>query len=155
MPRAPRGQNRTSTVWGASRDTIWDMKDIAIRLGINAAALWVAAAVVGGIELNKGADDGRGSWGDRALMLLIVAAIFATVNAVVKPIATMIGLPFIIVTLGLFIFVINALMLLLTSAISDALDVPFHVEDFGTALLGALVITLVSWPLSMVSKLID
>ena len=77
------------------------------------------------------------------------------VNAVVKPIATLVGLPFIIVTLGLFIFVINALMLLLTSAISDALDVPFHVDGFGAALLGALVVTLVSWPLSMVSKVVD
>jgi putative membrane protein len=131
------------------------MKDLAIRLGINAAALWVAAAVVGGIELNKGAGDGRGSWSDRALMLLIVAAIFAVVNAIVKPVATMIGLPLIVVTLGFFIFVINALMLLLTSVISDALNVPFHVQDFGSALLGALVVTLVSWPLSLVGKVID
>jgi putative membrane protein len=131
------------------------MKDLAIRLGINAAALWVAAAVVGGIELNKGAGDGRGSWSDRALMLLIVAAIFAIVNAIVKPVATMIGLPLIVVTLGFFIFVINALMLLLTSVISDALNVPFHVQDFGSALLGALVVTLVSWPLSLVGKVID
>lgn len=131
------------------------MKDLAIRLGINAAALWVAAAVVGGIELNKGSDDGRGSWADRAVTLLIVAAIFATVNAIVKPIATIVGLPLIVVTIGLFIFVINALMLLLTSAISDALDVPFHVEDFGSALFGALVVTLVSWPLSLVGKVID
>jgi putative membrane protein len=138
-----------------ARDSMLDMKDLAIRLGINAAAIWVAAAVVGGIELNKGSGDGRGSVGQRAMMLLIVAAIFAVVNAVVKPIATMIGLPLIIVTLGFFIFVINALMLLLTSAISDALNVPFHVEDFGASLLGALVITLVSWPLSLVGKVID
>jgi putative membrane protein len=138
-----------------ARDSMLDMKDLAIRLGINAAAIWVAAAVVGGIELNKGSGDGRGSVGQRAMMLLIVAAIFAVVNAVVKPIATMIGLPLIIVTLGFFIFVINALMLLLTSAISDALNVPFHVEDFGASLLGALVITLVSWPLSRVGKVID
>jgi putative membrane protein len=131
------------------------MKDVAIRLGINAAAIWVAAAVVSGIELNKGSGDGRGSLGDRIVMLLIVAAIFAVVNAVVKPVATMIGLPLIIVTLGLFIFVINALMLLLTSAISDALNVPFHVDGFDAALLGALVVTLVSWPLSLVGKVID
>lgn len=131
------------------------MKDLALRLGINAAALWVAAAVVGGIELNKGDDDGRGSWSERLVILVIVAAIFATVNAIVKPIATMVGLPLIIVTLGLFIFVINALMLLLTSAISDALNVPFHVEDFSSALLGGLVITLVSWPLSLVTKIVD
>lgn len=132
-----------------------DMKDLAIRLGINAAAIWVAAAVVSGIELNKGSGDGRGSVSDRLVMLLVVAAIFAAVNAVVKPIATMIGLPLIVVTLGLFIFVINALMLLLTSAISDAVNVPFHVDGFGAALFGALVVTLVSWPLSLVGKVID
>lgn len=130
------------------------MKDLAVRLGINAAALWVAAAVVSGITLNKGGDD-RGSWSDRLVVLLIVAAIFAAVNAFVKPIATMIGLPFIILSLGVFIFVINALMLLLTSAISDAADVPFHVDGFGAAFFGALVITLVSWPLSIVGKVID
>lgn len=130
------------------------MKDVLLRLGINAAALWVAAAVVGGIELNEGGGD-RGSLGDRLLVLLIVAAIFAVVNAFVKPIATMIGLPFILLTLGLFIFVINAGMLLLTSVISDAAEVPFHVEGFGAALLGALVISLVSWPLSLVSKILD
>jgi putative membrane protein len=131
------------------------MKDLLLRLAINAAALWVAAAVVSGIELNKGSGDGRGSVGQRLTMLLIVAAIFAAVNAVVKPVATMIGLPLIVITLGLFIFVVNALMLLLTSGISDALNVPFHVEDFGAALFGALVISLVSWPLSIVGKIID
>jgi putative membrane protein len=141
--------------FGPARDSMIHMKDLAIRLGINAAALWGAAAVVSGIELNKGNHDGRGSWSDRLVVLIIVAAIFATVNAVVKPIATMIGLPLIIVTLGVFIFVINGLMLLLTSAISDALNVPFHVEDFGAAFFGALVITLVSWPLSLVGKVID
>ncbi len=130
------------------------MKDLAIRLGINAAALWVAAAVVSGITLNTTGPEDDG-WGDKLLVLLLVAAIFGVVNAVVKPIATIVGLPFIIVTLGLFIFVINALMLLLTSAISDALDVPFHVDGFGAALLGALVVTLVSWPLSLVSKVVD
>jgi len=126
-----------------------------VRLGINAAALWVAAAVVSGIELNKGAGDGRGSFGDRVLTVVIVAAIFATVNAVVKPIATMVGLPLIIVTLGVFIFVINALMLLLTSGICDALNVPFHVDGFGAAVFGSLVISIVSWPLSLVKKVID
>lgn len=131
------------------------MKDVLVRLGINAAALWVAAAVVSGIELNKGAHDGRGSFSDRLLTVIVVAAIFATVNAIVKPIATMIGLPLIIVTLGVFIFVINALMLLLTSAISDALNVPFHVSSFSAAVFGALVISIVSWPLSLVGKIVD
>ncbi len=120
------------------------MKNLVIRLLANAVALAVAAWVVGGITL-QGSTTGR-----RILTLLIVAAIFGVVNAVVKPVAKLLSLPFIILTLGLLIFVINALMLLLTSWISDGLDVPFHVSGFGSALLGALVITLVSWLLSVV-----
>jgi putative membrane protein len=83
------------------------------------------------------------------LTLLIVAAIFGIVNAVVKPIAKLLSLPFIILTLGLLIFVINALMLLLTSWITGKLDVQFHVTGFGAALLGALVITLVGMLLNL------
>jgi len=120
------------------------MKNLVIRLLANAVALAVAAWVVGGITL-QGSTTGR-----RILTLLIVAAIFGVVNAVVKPVAKLLSLPFIILTLGLLIFVINALMLMLTSWISGQLDVPFHVSGFGSALLGALVITLVSWLLNVV-----
>lgn len=125
------------------------METIVVRLGINMAALWVAAGVVSGIELNKGAGDGRGSVGDRLLILLIVAAIFGVVNTIVKPIVKLFSLPLFILTLGLIIFVINALMLMLTSAIADGMDVPFHVDGFGAALLGGLVISVVSWMLSV------
>ncbi|TWD80375.1 putative membrane protein [Kribbella amoyensis] len=114
------------------------MKNLIIKLLANAVALAVATWVVGGITL-EGATTGR-----RILTLLIVAAIFGVVNAVVKPITKLISLPFIILTLGLLIFVINALMLLLTSWITGQLDVQFHVAGFGSALLGSLVITLVS-----------
>src|SRR6266542_461155 len=96
------------------------MKNLVIRLLANAVALAVAAWVVGGITL-QGSTTGR-----RILTLLIVAAIFGVVNAVVKPVAKLLSLPFIILTLGLLIFVINALMLLLTSWISDGLGVPFE-----------------------------
>jgi putative membrane protein len=113
------------------------MKNLIIKLLANAVALAVASWVVGGITL-QGATTGR-----RILTLLIVAAIFGIVNAVVKPIAKLLSLPFIILTLGLLIFVINALMLLLTSWITGKLDVQFHVSGFGSALLGSLVITLV------------
>lgn len=113
------------------------MKNLIIKLLANAVALAVATWVVGGITL-EGATTGR-----RVLTLLIVAAIFGVVNAVVKPIAKLVSLPFIILTLGLLIFVINALMLMLTSWITGKLDVQFHVSGFGSALLGALVITLV------------
>lgn len=125
------------------------MEAILIRLGINAAALWVAAAVVSGVELNKGDGDGRGSVGDRLITLLIVAAIFGVVNTLIKPVVKLFSLPLFILTLGLIIFVINALMLLLTSAISDAVNVPFHVDGFTAALLGGLVISVVSWLLDV------
>ena len=115
-----------------------------LRLLINAAALWMAIQLVDGIEH-------RGSW----VSLLFVALVFGLLNASIRPLLKLLSLPVIILTLGLFIFVINALMLLLTSAISDALNVPFHVEDFSSALFGALVITLVSWPLTLVGKVID
>jgi putative membrane protein len=126
------------------------MRTVLIRLGVNAAALWVAAGVVHGISLNKGADDGRGTFGQRLLMLLIVAAIFAVVNTVVKPVVKLFSIPLFIITLGLIIFVINALMLLLTSAIADALNVPFHVSGFKAALVGGLVISFVSWLINVV-----
>jgi putative membrane protein len=113
------------------------MKNLIIKLLANAVALAVATWVVAGITL-EGATTGR-----RVLTLLIVAAIFGVVNAVVKPIAKLISLPFIVLTLGLLIFVINALMLMLTSWITGQLDVQFHVAGFGSALLGSLVITLV------------
>ncbi len=125
------------------------MQTILVRLGINAAALWVAAAVVSGIELNKGGGDGRGSVGDRLLILAIVAAIFGVVNTVIKPVVQLFSLPLFILTLGLIIFVINALMLMLTSAICDGMDVPFHVDGFGPALLGGLVVSMVSILLSV------
>jgi putative membrane protein len=113
------------------------MKNLLIKLLANAVALAVAIWVVGGITL-QGSTTGR-----RLLALFIVAAIFGVVNAVVKPVAKLISLPFIILTLGLLIFVINALMLLLTSWLTGELDVQFHVDGFGSALLGSLVITLV------------
>ena len=120
------------------------MKNLIIKLLANAVALAVASWVVAGITL-EGATTGR-----RVLTLLIVAAIFGIVNAVVKPLAKLLSLPFIILTLGLLIFVINALMLLLTSWITGKLDVQFNVDGFWPALLGSLVITLVGMLLNAV-----
>ena len=113
------------------------MKNLVIRLLANAVALAIASWIVAGITL-QGATTGR-----RILTLLIVAAIFGLVNAVVKPVVKLLSLPFIILTLGLLTFVINAAMLLLTSWITGKLDVQFHVDGFWSALLGALIITVV------------
>jgi putative membrane protein len=121
------------------------MKNLIIKLLANAVALAVAAWLISGITI-QGATTGR-----RILTLLIVAAIFGLVNAVVKPIVKLLSLPFIILTLGLLIFVINAAMLLLTSWITGKLDVQFHVDGFWpAALLGSLVITVVGMLLNAV-----
>jgi putative membrane protein len=109
-----------------------------LRLLINAAALWVAIQLVDGI-------DHRGSWRS----LLFVALVFGALNASVRPLLTLLSIPLLIVTLGLFIFVINALMLRLTSWVSGLLDLGFSVDGFWPALLGGLVVSLVSLLLLM------
>lgn len=109
------------------------------RLLINAAALWAAIRLVPGIAF-------EGDWP----LLFAVALVFGVLNAVIRPVLWLLTLPFLIVTLGLFTFVLNAFMLWMTSAASDLLGLRFHVDGFGAAFLGALVITLVSFVLSLV-----
>jgi len=108
------------------------------RLLINAAALWVATRLVPGISFD-------GDW----RLLFVVALLFGILNVLVRPILKLLTLPILIVTLGLFIFVLNAVMLWLTGAISDAFNLGFHVEGFLAAFVGALVVTAVSFVLSL------
>jgi putative membrane protein len=109
-----------------------------LRLLINAAALWVAIQLIDGI-------DHRGSgWS-----LLFVALVFGVLNASVKPLLTLLTLPFLILTLGLFLFVINALMLMMTAWVSGLLNLGFHVDGFWDAFVGGLIISLVSLLLSI------
>ena len=117
--------------------------NMIIRLLANAVALAVATWLISGITL-EGATTGR-----RILTLLIVAAIFGVVNAIVRPIVKLLSLPFIILTLGLLLLVINAAMLLLTSWITGKLNVQFHVDGFWSALWGAIIITVVGMILNM------
>lgn len=109
------------------------MTNIAIRIAINAVALWVAAKLFDGITLSS-------SWSS----VVLVAAIFGIVNAILRPIALVLSLPFLILTLGLFTFVVNAAMLAITDGLTDALDV----NGFWTTVFGAVVISIVSWALS-------
>jgi putative membrane protein len=109
-----------------------------VRVVVNAVALALAAWLFEGIEVG-GAEDS-----DRALTLLGVALVFGLVNAVVAPVVKLLSLPFIILTLGLLLLVINALMLLLTSRIAEAVDLDFTVEGFWTAVLASIVISIVS-----------
>ena len=109
-----------------------------IRLLINAAALWVATKIVPGVTHT----------GD-GLTLLAVALVFGILNALLRPVLAFLSCPFLILTLGLFTFVINAIILLLTSALSSSLGIGFHVDGFWSAFLGALVVSLVSVLLSL------
>jgi len=118
---------------------------VLVRLVINAAALFVAALLVPGISL---AAEGRRPGLDAWVMLALVALIFGLVNAFIRPVVLILTLPLTILTLGLFTFVVNALMLLVTSGIASAFDLGFRVDGFVAAFLGALVVSLVSFLLS-------
>lgn len=112
--------------------------DRVIQILVNAAALWVAVQIVPGLDFS-------GEW----WKLLLVAFIFGLINAFIRPILLIFTLPITIMTLGLFLLVINALLLLLTGVISTELNLGFTVADFLAALLGSIVISLVGMVLSM------
>jgi len=109
-----------------------------VRLLVNAVALWAATRLVPGVVYSGG-----------VLPMLGVALVFGIINAILRPIAIILTFPILIVTLGLFTFVINGVMLMLTSALSNALGLGFHVRGFWAAFWGALVVTIVSWLLSI------
>ena len=112
--------------------------DRVIGILVTAVALWVAVQIVPGLDFS----------GD-IWKLLLVAFIFGLINAFIRPILLIFTLPITIMTLGLFLFVINALLLLLTGVISAELDLGFTVADFFAALLGSIVISIVGLVLSM------
>ena len=110
----------------------------------NAIALAVATWIFQDIWF-EGATHGSAEIRDKLVPLLLVALILGVVSSFVKPILQILSIPFIIVTLGLFLLVINAAMLMLTSWLADRLDIGFHVHGFWTAVGGAIVITIVNW----------
>ncbi len=111
--------------------------EFVLRLLLNAAALWAAVRLVHGISY-------EGGW----LGFLGVALVFGVANAVAKPLLQLLSLPLILLTLGLFLLVVNALVLWLTSAVSGSLGLGFHVVGFWSAFLGAIVVSLVNLLLS-------
>ncbi len=113
--------------------------DRILQTLINAAALYVAVLVVPNLDFS-------GEW----WKLLVVAFIFGLVNTFLRPLLRIVTLPISIMTLGLFLIVINALMLLLTGLISTELNLGFRVADFVAAFLGSIVISLVGFVLSLV-----
>jgi putative membrane protein len=118
--------------------------DRLVQLLINAGALYVAVLLVPNLDFDF--SGGAEAW----LKFLLVAFIFGLVNTFVRPVLRILTLPITLMTLGIFLLVINALMLLLTGAISSELDLGLVVGDFLAALLGAVIISVVGFVLSMV-----
>ena len=113
-----------------------------------AAALAVATWLVGGIWF-EGPTQGWEEFREKVLPLLIVAAILGAVSAWIKPVLQILSIPFIIVTLGLFLLVINAAMLGLTAWVAGWFDLGFHVDGFWAAIWGSIVISLVGWGMNL------
>jgi len=107
-------------------------------LAVNTLALGLAVWIFDGITLTGGSDT------DKILRLVVVGAIFGLITAFVRPVVNFLSIPLIVLTLGLMLLVVNALMLLLTSKIADSLDIGFHVDGFWVALFGSIVISLAS-----------
>lgn len=118
------------------------MSRLLIRWIINAIALWAAIQIVPG--LNYTAESG--------ISLLLIALIFGLVNALVRPLLVLLTCPLIVVTMGLFLLVINAVMLSLTEWLSGIFDLGLVIDGFWPTLLGAVVISVVSGVINLLVK---
>lgn len=124
------------------------MQSFLIKVLVNGIAIWVATLVVPGLGVSTGRE---GDVGNQVLTFAVVGLLFGLVNAVVKPVVKLLTLPLYVLSLGLFAFVVNALMLQLTAWISQATPLTFEVERFfWSAVLGAVVVTFVSMVLNLV-----
>jgi putative membrane protein len=113
------------------------VRNFVIRIFVNALALSAAAYFVSGITLTGGFWD-----------VLLVALVFGLVNAILKPVVFLLSIPFLVLTLGLFAFVVNGAMLLITARLTDHLAV----GGLWSAVLGSIVISLVTMLLGGVLK---
>lgn len=118
-------------------DTRIDARRLLVRFIINALALVVADALVAGIRIE--------GW----QAYTVLAIVLGLVNAVAKPVLEILTCPLIILTLGLFLLVLNAVMLGLAAWIAGALGADVHIDGFGAAFVGAIIISIVSWLLSI------
>ncbi|SFJ61296.1 phage holin family protein [Cellulomonas sp. KH9] len=118
-----------------------------VRVLINGVAIWLATLILPGLVVVGGETTTQ-----TVGIILAVALVFGIVNAIVKPIVALLSLPLYILTLGLFTLVVNALMLLLTEWITEQTDWGLRINDFGTAILGALIISVVSFVLSSMTS---
>jgi putative membrane protein len=120
------------------------MKKILIRLGINAVALYVAVALLNG----RGITPQSENW----LSFVWLALIFGLVNAIIRPILIVMSCPLLVLTLGLGTLVINTLMFMMAGWIGTRFQIGFLVENFWVGLLGALIVSVVSFILTGIFK---
>jgi putative membrane protein len=113
------------------------VRSLLLHWLLNAVALWAAAALIPGLDFSGG--PGR---------LLLVAAVFGIVNSTLRPLLAILTCPLIVLTLGLFTLVINALMLMVTGWLSESWNLGFAVSGFWSAFFGGLVVGLTSMALS-------
>jgi putative membrane protein len=117
-----------------------------------AAGVAVATWLFDGIYFTGHYSSGQEEIQHKILPLLLVALILGIISNFVRPVVTFFSIPFIILTLGLFLLVINALMLMLTAWIAGQVSIGFHVDGFWNALGGSIVITLVNWGTAAILK---
>ncbi|MCL2455510.1 MAG: phage holin family protein [Micrococcales bacterium] len=120
---------------------------LVVRIISNGIAIWVATLILPGFTVV-----GATSTLERVGVYLLVGLIFGIVNAVVKPIVKVLSFPVYILTLGLFTLIVNALMLMLTAWITSATSWGLQIDNFGTAVLGGLIVSVVSFALSAMTK---
>jgi putative membrane protein len=113
--------------------------NLLLRWAASAAAVWVAAHFVPGIHFKGGIG-----------ALFAVALILGLVNSLVRPLLKALSCGLIVLTLGLFLFIINAVMLYVTSFVAARLGFYFKIDSFVSALIGSIVISVVSWLLSVI-----
>lgn len=125
------------------------MRNFVLKTAINGLALWLAAIVLPEIRLGEQAPE----LSNRLITILLVALVFGVLNAVMKPLVTLLSLPMIILTLGLFTIVVNAIMLQVTAAVAGAIGLDFYVDSFfWAAILGSLIVSFVSMLLNTLLK---
>lgn len=118
----------------------WAPQTLALRFVVNLAGLWAASEIVPGVHV------------DDLPSLLAGTAIFAIVNVLLRPLANLVSCCLIVFTFGLFVLVINALLLAATAWIAGRLDLAFRVDGFWAAFFGALVISAVSLVASLLIR---
>ncbi|EHK83477.1 membrane spanning protein [Rhodococcus pyridinivorans AK37] len=124
------------------------MISLILRLIINAVGLWLAVELVDGIDFTDPA--GTSDTTRKVISLVVLAAIFTVVNALVKPLVKLLSLPLVILTLGLFLLVVNALMLMLTAWLSGFTEYGLTIDGFWAALWGGVIIAIVNFVLGLV-----